>query len=181
MKLGRTGPARRPKIEVAAGERVLAWCTATIDGPDGGEVVLAGTRDALYLDGRRDAEVVGDGTRLPWEEVEAADWDVDTESFRVSEVGRWGYERLEHRFTITDPGRLLELVRERVTASVVFQRHIPIRGVRGVRVIARRAPRGDSPLHWIYEYDAGIDPDDPEVRALASAALDLARDEVGIA
>ena len=33
---------------------------------------------------------------------------------------------------------------------------------------------------WIYEYDAGIDPADPDVRAAAEAALAQARDEVGI-
>ena len=61
---------------------------------------------------------------------------------RVSEVGAWGEPRPEHRFVIDEPGRLLELVRERVTASVVLQRHVPVDGRRGVRVIARRAPGG---------------------------------------
>ena len=32
-----------------------------------------------------------------------------------------------------------------------------------MRVIARRAPQGDRPLQWVYEYDEGIDPEDPFV------------------
>jgi hypothetical protein len=156
--------AKRPPVEVAAGERVLAWTEATT-----GEV-LAGTREALYLP----------GVRLGWEDIEAADWDRDTEEFRVAEVGRWGEPRVEHRYGISEPRRLLELVRERVTASVLLVRHVPIDGRRGVRVIARRAPTGDRALRWIYEYDAGIDPDDPTVRLAAETALADARDEVGL-
>jgi hypothetical protein len=149
---------------VAAGERVLAWTHAAT-----GEV-LAGTREALYLD----------GLRLAWEDVEAADWDRDTGQLRVSEVGRWGEPRVEHRYPIAEPGRLLELLRERVTASVLLVRHVPIDGRRGVRVIARRPPAGDRALRWVYEYDEGVDPDDPAVRLAAETALAEARDEVGL-
>ena len=158
------GFAKRARVDVAPGERVLAWTEATT-----GEV-LAGTREALYLG----------GTRLAWEDVEAADWDRDTEAFRVVEVGRWGEPRGEHSYVIAQPRRFLELVRERVTASVVLVRHAPVVGRRGVRVIARRAPSGDGELSWIYEYDAGIDPDDPTVRLAAETTLSRAREEVGL-
>jgi hypothetical protein len=158
------GFTKRPRVDVVPGERVLAWAETTT-----GEV-LAGTREALYLS----------GTRLAWEDVEAADWDRDTERFRVAEVGAWGELRREHSFAIVEPRRLLELVRERVTASVLLVRHVPIDGRRGVRVIARRAPAGDRGLRWIYEYDAGIDPDDPAVRLAAETALAAAQDEVGL-
>jgi hypothetical protein len=159
----------RPPVPAAAGEKVLAWAEST-----SGQVV-AGTRDAFYL------TVPGSGAqaRVPWEQVEAADWDRETSQLRVTEVGSWGEARIEHILTIAEPGKLLELVRERVTASVVLQRHVPISGRRGVRVIARRAPRGDRPLAWFYEYDEGVDPDDPGVRVAAEAALAAARDEVG--
>ena len=152
----------RPPIEVGPGERVLAWAEAA-------EGMVAGTRDALYVG----------STRIAWELVEAADWDRDTSVLRVSEVGTWGEHRPEHRLTIEKPGRLLELVRERVTASVVLQRHVPLRGRRGLRVIARRAPRGDRPVVWVFEYDAGVDPEDPEVQRVARAALAAAQEEVG--
>lgn len=160
-------PLRRTRVEppltVEPGERLLAWAEA------GDGRVVGGTRDALYLP---------DGVRLPWEEVEAADWDREESVLTVSEVGTWGRPRHTARLGIEEPGRLLELVRERVTASVVLQRHVPVDGTRGVRVIARRAPRGDRPLAWLYEYDEGVDPDDPLVRAAAEAALAAARAEV---
>jgi hypothetical protein len=155
---------------VAAGERLLAWAAA-----DSGALV-GGTRDALYIAEPSTGSPAG--ARIPWEQVEAADWDKDTTVLRVTEVGTWGERRPQHRFTIEEPGRLLELVRERVTASVVLQRHVALQGRRGVRVIARRAPRGNQPLQWIYEYDEGIDPEDPFVQHAAAEALAAARDEV---
>ena len=153
---------RRPDLGVGPGERLLAWTTTT-DG-----TVVGGTRDAIYLP-----------ERLPWEQVEAADWNAETSEFRVREVGSWGQPRVAHTFTIQEPGRLLQLVRERVTASVVLQRHVPIHGRRGVRVIARRAPSKHEELTWVYEFDEGVDPEDPEVRRIAAEALVAAREELG--
>ena len=156
-----------PRIRVAGREKVLA-VTAATDG-----AVLAGTRDAFYI-------AVGEDTRrVPWEQVEAADWDRDTDTFRLSEVGTWGEQRPIHTAVLTDPGRLLELVRERVTASVVLQRHVSVDGRRGLRVIARRAPAGGD-VAWVYEYDEGVDPDDPAVREIAGATLESMRREVGL-
>ncbi|MBI2243001.1 MAG: hypothetical protein HYU55_03290, partial [Nocardioides sp.] len=68
---------------------------------------------------------------------------------------------------------------ERVTASIVLQRHVPVDERRGLRVIARRAPSGNRPVQWVYEYDEGVDPDDPEVRRLAREALAAAQQDVG--
>ena len=152
---------RRP--EAPGGERVLAWAR-TADG-----VLVLGTARAVF---------VGD-VPIPWEQVEAADWDRDTSLLRISEVGHWGQPRAVYELSIDEPGRLLEMLRERVTASVVLQRHVPITDRRGVRVIARRAPSG-GPLQWLYEYDEGIDPDDPVVRLAAEQALASARDDVGV-
>lgn len=156
--------AASPTVDVGTGERVLAACES-VDG-----VVLAGTRDALYLG----------STRIPWEQVEAADWDNESDVFRVSLVGSWGEEEVVHSFGLTEPGRLLELVRERVTASVVLQRHVPIGGRRGLRVIGRRPPRGDAGIEWFFEYDEGVDPADPAVRDASAAALAAARADIGL-
>jgi hypothetical protein len=78
-----------------------------------------------------------------------------------------------------DADRLLQLVRERVTASVLLTRHVPITGRRGVRVVARRAPSGRSGVTWVYEYDAGVEPDDPFVQAAAETALAAAQADLG--
>lgn len=165
----------RPPIRVERGERLLAHAAAD-------EAVVGGTRDALYVVRSRGGGTFGleETIRIPWEDVQAADWDRDSNVLRVSEVGTWGEQRPEHRFTLTEPALLLQLVRERITASIVLQRHVQLDGRRGLRVVARRAPHGRDPVRWIYEYDEGVDPADPAVRAAAEEALAAAQQEVGV-
>ena len=155
---------RRPDVavEVGPGERLLAAAET-----DAG--VAGGTREALYLP----------GVRLPWEEVEAAAWDEETATLEVREVGRWGQARGVHRVVVAEPGLLLQLVRERVTASVVLQRHVAVTERSGLRVVARRSASGDRALAWFVDYDEGLDPDDPAVRRVAEEALAAARADVG--
>ncbi|NHA01996.1 hypothetical protein G5V59_26755 [Nocardioides sp. W3-2-3] len=76
----------RPAVEVAPGERLLAAA-----GPVGG------TRDALYLP-----------TRVPWEQVAAADWDAEERTLTVTEVGRFGEEQPVHVVPLEEAGRLLQ-------------------------------------------------------------------------
>ena len=166
----RTRRRSRPDVEVAPGERLLAWAPLAAGG------WVGGTRDALYLP----------GTRLPWEQIQAADWDHETDELRVSEVGTWGEPRPLHVLAVPnadakDADRLLQLVRERVTASVLLSRHVPVTGRRGLRVVARRAPSGHSEVQWLYEYDPGVDPGDTFVRAAAETALAAAKSDVGLA
>lgn len=155
--------ARAPRLAVGGGERVLASATAAT-----GEV--GGTRDALYLPG---------AVRLPWEEVAAADWDPDEHTLTVTEVGRFGEERAVHVLRLEAAGRLLQLVRERVTASIALQRHVPVTARGSVRVLARQAPGRRGELSWFVEYDAGLDPADPAVDAVVQAALAAARADIG--
>jgi hypothetical protein len=155
---------------LARGDKVLAHTTTT-DG-----TWLLGTRDALVVVGAdaRDAE------RIAWEQVETADWDREAERLAVAEVGEYGQVRPVHGFTIADPCRLLQMIRERVTASVLLQRRVTMPGSKkGFTVVARRAPRRDGEVTWAVEYDAGVDPADPDVAEAADTALRAAQDEVG--
>jgi len=151
------------------GEKVLAG-TPTVDG-----AWLLGTHAALHVLGAE-----GPAVRIPWEQVERADWDRDEERLVVVEVGQFGRERPQHRFHVSDPGVLLELLRERVTASVVLQRRVRTHGKRGLIVVARRSPTRQGEVTWAYEFDPGVDPDDPAVRAAAEEGLREARAEIGL-
>jgi hypothetical protein len=171
---------------------------AALLGP--GEKVLAGTRtsDGAWLLGTRDAFYVvppgGPSTpseagrtssratkrRIPWESIEHADWDRDGERLVVAEVGEFGRVRPQHVFAVPEPGLLLELVRERVTASVVLQRRVAVEGKRGLFVLGRRPPGRGGEVQWAYQFDPGVDPDDPAVIEAAEAGLRAARDELGL-
>ena len=174
MRLLRRGTQVPAEVlaQLPRGERVLAAAPAT-DG-----TWLLGTRDALHLVRSLSVEPV---ETIPWQQVERAEWDRDSERLRVSEVGEYGVRRPVHELAVTDPGTLLAFVRERVTASVVLQRRVVVSGRSGFTVIARRAPNGTGELSWAYEFDAGVDPEDPQVRVLAEAGLRAAAEELGLA
>jgi hypothetical protein len=134
---------------------------------------LLGTREALVIVG---AETMA----IPWQQVGTADWDSDEDQLRVAEVGDFGQVRPVHVFTLSDPVRLLQMIRERVTASVLMQRRVLVDGKRGLTVVARRAPGGDGEITWAYEFDPGVEPTDPGVAEAAAAGLKAAREEVGL-
>jgi hypothetical protein len=153
-------------------------------GLGSGERVLAAisTQDGIWLLGTRDAFTVvrqGERRRIPWELIHRADWDRDEERFLVSEVGEFGRPRAEHSFAVPEPGLLLELVRERVTASVVLSRRVRVRGGTGLLVVGRKAPSGGGDITWTYEFDPGVDPAEPAVMEAAEAALRAARADIG--
>ena len=155
------------RADLPRGDRVLARAVSD-DG-----TWLLGTRDALVM-------VKPDGTiRVAWERVETADWDRDKGRLRVAEVVEFGEVRPVHVFSVPDPGRLLPMVRERVSASVLLQRRVVVSGRRGLTVIARRPPRGRGDITWAYEFDVGMDPEAPAVQQATEEALRAAQQELG--
>ncbi len=170
MRLSRRGggvPAEvRTRAALPSAEKVLAHTEA---------------RDGTWVLGtRRQVVLVQDGrvVHLPWERVEDAEWDRETSRLRVTGIGEFGRPRPSYEVEVEDPRHLLQLVRERVTASIVLQRRVPVRGGLGLVVIGRRSPVG-GPVAWMHSYDAGLDPDDPEVVVVAEQALREARAEIG--
>lgn len=141
---------------------------------------LVGTRTDLVLVGSALADMGPTATRIPWERVEGADWNRELSRLRITEIGDFGQPRPSYVFTLPEhePTVLLQLIRERVTASVVLQRGQLVAGRRGFKVIGRRSPIG-GPITWMHEYDDGVDPHDPDVAAAVEAVLQQAREDVG--
>lgn len=128
-----------------------------------GEQVV-GHRDRLELPGRA----------LRWEEILSASWDDETETLRVMLV-----EPEVVELELDEPALLLQLVRERVQASVVLSRRGWVTPDLGLRVMARRPPSGGT-ITFAVEYDPGMDPDDPDARRIAAQTLRAAREELGL-
>ena len=155
------------RADLPRDEKVLAHAPAV----DGSWVL--GTRRFLVLVPSGDS-----ARRIPWEQVEDAAWDREASRLKVTEIGSYGEQRPAYSFDMRDPALLLQLVRERVTASIVLQRWVPVRGKQGLTVIGRRSPAG-GPVTWMHAYDVGLDPADPEVAAAAEQALLAAQAEIG--
>lgn len=157
MKLRRERPPAVDGLE--AGERVLA----TAGGPDGD---VAATTHRLLLR----------GTAVEWTRVETAAWDGDAELLVVTEVPDARGRRARHRVALHSPRRLVDVVREQVTQSVVISRHVAVDGRRGVRVTGRRTPADE--IVWTAALDSGLDLRDPDTKARVDAAVALVRNEV---
>lgn len=157
----------RATLPLKGGERVLAGAL----GREGGWYV--GTTQALLLpdvDGFR---------RLGWERVERAEWDRDHDVLVVVETADFGEREPRHRLAMDDPNRLLEVVFERIIASVVLKRYVGVEANRGLTVVARRSPHTDGPLAWSFVVDRGLDATSPAVREAAERGLAEARAEIG--
>jgi hypothetical protein len=160
----------RVRLNLTPGERLLAGAV----GDDGAWVL--GTDRALHLPST-------DGGRwqaLPWEQVDRASYDEDSERLVVLEVADFGKPQPRHELALRDPVRLLDLVRERVTASVLLTRHVPVSGSRGLKVVARRSPTRRGEVIWSTWLDHGLDPADPQVRRAVEEGLTAARAELGL-
>lgn len=155
----------RAALDLERGERVLA-SGRTVSG----DPVVA-TERRLFLP-------TPDGLRsISWDGVDRARWNAEEEALVVIETAAGSGRPRTHRVSLERNVRLLDVIREQVTASVVLSRHVPVDARRGVRVTARRRPGGDG-LRWVVAADAGLDIDHPEVRARIEAAVDAVRAEV---
>jgi hypothetical protein len=61
------------------------------------------------------------------------------------------------------------------------QRHVPLVGKKGVRIVGRRNPADvDAEVSWNFVLDKGVEPDRPGLVDGAEEALKSVRDELGI-
>lgn len=160
-RLGALPKAVRDDLALERGEHVLAHATTR----EGAYVVA--TDAALHLP-------LPDGfVRLPWERIERASW--QDGRLHVWEGNRAG----EHHLRLTEPGSVPETVQERVTSTIVVNHHATLSGGAGVRIVGRRAPTGDG-VRWTFVFDAGLDPNDPGLRAQAELVLETLRRQTGL-
>ena len=150
-----------------------------------GEPALAAAqdRDGRWYVGTGLALLVpnSDGwSRLPWETIERATWDREHEQLVVVETADFGHTEPTHRAALPQPEHLLELIRERVTASIVVTVFEPVQGKRGITVAGRRSPHSDAELVWSVVVDVGLDEQAAPVRAAAQRALAAAQSEIGM-
>lgn len=147
----------RSRLDLHRGERVLAHA-----GSASGTLVA--TTRALHLP---------DGHAAPWEHIDRARWTEEGLVFVEEGVG-------ERVFAVEEPGSLAETVFERVSATIVVSRRVPLSADgTGAHLVARRPAGGDT-ITWQVHLDAGVDPEDPGVRTKVGAALALLREQVGV-
>ncbi|QWC85804.1 hypothetical protein KLP28_03375 [Nocardioidaceae bacterium] len=159
----------------AGGVRSREVMAAAPSGP----LWLVATRTRLLL-----LAAVGDGEQrtvellrdVDWVDLDLADWEAEQERLTIvpsdATVAPWTVD-----LAATDAKDLLVVVRERLSSTMVLERHASLDGRRVTAVGRRRTPA--DPVQWRVRYAEGTDPDDPDVRRAAARLLASAQDEVG--
>lgn len=136
-------------------------------------------------------------TLIPWDEIDLGRWNADTDTLEVDQrgpllplgddagttsdstaegalVARSGHR---HRIRLTHPERVAQVMAERVAATILFHRTLPMPG-RGtsLTVVARRRLT-DQQIQWLASPGRGMRTNDPEVQAYAAAAVRRLRRE----
>lgn len=143
--------------------RILAWASTE-------EGFAIGSPSALsYSVSAGDKDWVHVG----WHEIERGGW--DAESSRLGWV-RYGGDR--GAVELVEPGRLPEVFRERVAASILLEKTVPILNSRSVLISARRdLADGDAPITWHSTLGRGLSWQGEGVRPAVDEAIAQVRTE----
>jgi hypothetical protein len=142
--------------------RILAW---------------AATADGLVVLSPAVISELNEGTwrHVGWQQIERGGWNAETEQLRWQT-----YDGSRRAVTLPDPGRVPEVFKERVDASVVFERFFPLAtgGDRGIVVSGRRTlGTGPADLTWHTTLTRGVTWRTPGLQNLADIALAEVRHE----
>jgi len=139
--------------------RILAWAA----GPEAYAVASVG---GLAVGSAAEFRQLG------WHDIERGGWDV--------ERGRltWKlYDAAHEHLELAEPGRVPEVFRERVAASIAMEKFVPLTGERGVVLTARRDLTGSAPPRWHATLTRGLRWDTPGVPEAVETVLSDVRRE----
>lgn len=143
--------------------RVLAWAASEQDGAPNFCIGAPATLSHGWETGWRN---------VGWHEIEHGGWNAELRQLSWVQLdGRRG------TVPLADPGRLPELFRERVEATIVVKRFLPLAGERGVVISARRDLGGEGTISWHTRLTRGLSWQSAGVREAVDEALAEARAE----
>jgi hypothetical protein len=105
-------------------------------------------------------------THTPWHQIEHGEWNAETRTLR--------WKRLDGgrgSAVLSEPGRMPELFRERIAATIALERFVPLAGERGVIVTARRNLVDGGSISWHTTLTRGLTWRTDGVREAADRAV----------
>ncbi|HEX5018370.1 MAG TPA: hypothetical protein VFX15_12390 [Actinomycetes bacterium] len=160
LRKSKVPDAVRSRLDLREGERILAWAD------DGHGRLVVASETALHLQ-----RTPPDYTRFGWEQIEHASYDSGVMTIELGpELGSASL-----RVPVGTGRELPVAIRDRITASVVVDRFIPLVDDRGVRIIGRRSTGGD--VTWRLDVDPSI-ADQESVASQAQRLLEEVKSEV---
>lgn len=117
---------------------------------------------------------------LGWHEIERGGWNAELQKLTWVRYAAPGEAPARGSLELTEPGRLPELFRERVSATIAVERFVPLAGERGVIIAARRDLGGSGAVAWHGTLTRGLSWQTAGVQAAVDQAMEQVRAEYDV-
>jgi hypothetical protein len=119
----------------------------------------------------------GGWTHIGWHEIERGGWNAELRKLSWVLHAAPGKPSPRGSLELLEPGRLPELFRERISATIAIERFVPLRGERGVTISARRDLGASGTVVWHSTLTRGLSWETDGVRAAVDQAMEQLRTE----
>jgi hypothetical protein len=147
--------------------RILAWARTSVS------FCIASPATLSHGD-ERAWEHVG------WHEIERGGWNAELNKLSWVCYAPPGEVAARGSLVLTESGRLPELFRERISATIAVERFIPLAGERGVVIAARRDLGGSGAVVWHGTLTRGLSWQTDGVRAAVDQAMEQVKTEYDV-
>jgi hypothetical protein len=147
--------------------RILAWATTSTG------FCIASPATLSYGD-EKGWKHVG------WHEIERGAWNAELRKLTWALHAVPGKPSPRGSLELVEPGRLPELFRERILATIAIEKFVPLMGDRGVTISARRDLGGSGAIAWHSTLTRGLSWQTAGVRAAVDQAMEQVRTEYDV-
>jgi hypothetical protein len=115
-----------------------------------------------------------------WHEIEHGSWNAELRRLSWVCYAAPGEAPARGSVELTEPGRMPELFRERILATIAVEKFVPLSGERGVTVTARRDLGRGGAVSWHGTLTRGLSWETDGVRAAVDQAMEELRTEYDV-
>jgi hypothetical protein len=148
-------------------DRLLAWATTRSGFCIASAATLSYGREGAW-------EHIG------WHEIERGGWNAELHKLTWVLYAAPGEAPTRGSLELADLGRLPELFRERISATIAVERFVPLAGERGVIIAARRDLGAGSAVTWHGTLTRGLSWQTDGVPAAVDQAMEQVRAEYDV-
>ena len=148
--------------------RILAWARTSTGYCIASPAILS------YRDDETGWKHIG------WHEIERGSWNAELHKLSWVLNAAPGQPSPRSSLELVEPGRLPELFRERISASIAIERFVPLVGERGVTITARRDLGAGGSVAWHSTLTRGLSWETDGVRAAVDQAMEELRTEYDV-
>lgn len=117
---------------------------------------------------------------IGWHEIERGGWNAELHTLSWVLHAATGKPSPRGSLELLEPGRMPELFRERISATIAIERFVPLLGERGVTISARRDLGASGTVAWHSTLTRGLSWETNGVRAAVDQAMEQLRTEYDV-